>query len=69
MAMKKAPTFLSIFSLNAISSMTIADPNRAYEPVSKARPPEIVIGKNNGPIPIAKRASKIQLPRVFPIAI
>ena len=66
--MKKTPAFLSTFSLNASIKITMTEPNRAYEPVSKARPPETEIGKNNGPIPIEKQASKIQLPKVFPIA-
>ena len=60
--MKKTPAFLSTFSLKASINITMIDPNRAYEPVSTARPPEIEIGKSNGPIPIENPASKIQLP-------
>ena len=65
--MKKTPAFLSTFSLKASINITMIDPNRAYEPVSTARPPEIEIGKSNGPIPTEKEASIMQLPKVFPI--
>lgn len=42
------------------------EPNSAYTPVIIARFPDTEIGKINGPIPIEKQASKIQLPMVFP---
>jgi hypothetical protein len=65
--MKKTPVFLFTFSLNASINMTKMDPNRAYVPVNKARSPDTKVGKSKGPIPIEKQASKIQLPKVFPI--
>jgi hypothetical protein len=66
--MKKTPVFLSTFFLNASINITMMDPNSAYIPVIIARFPDTVTGKISGPIPIEKRASKMQLPIVFPIA-
>ena len=65
--MKKTPIFRSTFSLKASINITMMEPNSAYTPVIIARFPETEIGKINGPIPIEKQASKMQLPKVFPI--
>ena len=66
--MKRAPDLLSTFSLSASVNMTMREPNIAYNPVITASLLDTVIGKINGPIPMEKEASKIQIPRVFPIA-
>ena len=66
--MKRAPDFLSTFFLSASVNITMREANITYNPVITANPPDTVIGKSNGPIPMEKEASKMQLPRVFPIA-
>ena len=66
--MKKAPDILSTFSLSASVNITTIETSITYEPVIVASLPDTAIGKINGPIPMEKQASKIQLPMVFPIA-
>ena len=66
--MNKAPDILSTFSLSASVNITATETSIAYEPVIVARFPDTVIGEINGPIPMEKQASKMQLPMVFPIA-
>ncbi|MCW4022683.1 MAG: hypothetical protein NWF02_05970 [Candidatus Bathyarchaeota archaeon] len=67
MAMKNSPILRFTFSLNARVKITINEPNRAYTPVNITKSTDKEMGKNNGPIPIEKQASKMQLPKVLPI--
>ena len=65
--MKKAPVFLSTFSLNVSVNTIAAETNNAYKPVTITRFPVTSTGNIRGPIPIEKPVSIIQLPIMFPI--
>jgi len=66
--MNNTPAFLSSFSLSASVDKTMMEISSAYRPVVSASPPDIVIGKKRGPIPIEKPASTMQLPMASPMA-